>query len=72
MSRPDISARNTDYIGYSTPISKAVELLPDDIKNSQVAYPSDAVIENTEVFRDPKDIIKTYDRIWTEITSGEQ
>ena len=71
MSRPDISARNTDYIGYSTPISKAVELLPDDIKNSEVAYPSDAVIENTEVFRDPKDIIKLYDRIWTDITSGE-
>ena len=71
MSRPDISARNTDYIGYSTPIPEAVELLPDDIKNSEVAYPSDEVIENTEVFRDPKDIIKTYDRIWTEITSGE-
>ena len=71
MSRPDISAKNTDYIGYSTPIEAAIELLPDDIKNSKVAYPSDEIIENTEVFKDPKDIIKTYDRIWTEITSGE-
>ena len=69
MSRPDISARNTDYIGYSTPIPEAIELLPDDIKNSKVAYPSDEVIENTEVFKDPMDIIKIYDRIWTEMMS---
>lgn len=73
MSRPDISARNTDYIGYSTPIPEAIKLLPNDIKNSEVAYPSDEVIENEniEVFKDPKDIIKTYDRIWTEITSQQ-
>lgn len=71
MSRPDISARNTDYIGYSTPIPEAVEILPDDIKNSKVAYPSEAEIENTEVFKDPLDIIKIYDRIWTEITAEQ-
>lgn len=71
MSRPDISARNTDYIGYSTPIPEAVEMLPDDIKNSKVAYPSKAEIENTEVFKDPLDIIKIYDRIWTEITAEQ-
>lgn len=71
MSRPDISARNTDYIGYSTPIPAAIEMLPDDIKNSKVAYPSDAEIENTEIFKDPKDIIQIYDRIWTEITSEQ-
>jgi spermidine/putrescine transport system substrate-binding protein len=71
MSRPDISARNTDYIGYSTPIPEAVEMLPDDIKNSKVAYPSEAEIKNTEVFKDPLDIIKIYDRIWTEITAEQ-
>lgn len=70
MSRPDISARNTDYIGYSTPIPEAVDLLPDDIKNSKVAYPSDEEILNAEIFKDPKDIIKLYDRIWTDITSA--
>lgn len=70
MSRPDISARNTDYIGYSTPIPEAVDLLPNDIKNSKVAYPSDEEILNAEIFKDPKDIIKLYDRIWTDITSA--
>jgi spermidine/putrescine transport system substrate-binding protein len=46
MTRPDIAARNTDYIGYSTPIPEAIEMLPDDIKNSEVAYPSDDMIKN--------------------------
>lgn len=71
MARPDIAARNTDYIGYSTPITEAIEMLPDDIKNSQVAYPSDEVINDTktEIFKDPTDIISEYDRIWTELQS---
>lgn len=69
MARPDIAARNTDYIGYSTPITEAVEMLPDDIKNSDVAYPSSEVIANTEIFKDPTDIITEYDRIWTELQS---
>lgn len=69
MTRPDIAARNADYIGYSSPIPEAVEMLPEDIQNSNVAYPSDEMIENTEIFKDPMDIIVEYDRIWTEITS---
>ena len=71
MSRPDIAARNTDYIGYSTPITKAIELLPDDIRNSKVAYPTTEEMGKVEVFNDPADIISEYDRIWTEVMSGE-
>lgn len=71
MTRPDIAARNTDYIGYSTPIPEAIEMLPDDIKNSKVAYPSDEDMGETEIFRDPADIIAEYDRIWTELMSGQ-
>lgn len=72
MARPDIAAKNTDYIGYSTPITDAIELLPEDIRNSQVAYPPAEIIEdpNTEIFKDPTDIIKEYDRIWTDLQSN--
>lgn len=69
MTRPDIAAKNAEYIGYSVPISEAVELLDDEIRNDEVAYPSEEVISNTEIFKDPYDIIEEYDRIWTEITS---
>lgn len=71
MLRPEISAKNADYIGYSTPISKAKELLPEDMQDSLVAYPTDDMIENVEVFKDPSDILKVYDEIWTEIMSAE-
>ncbi len=70
LCRPDIAARNTDYIGYSTPIPEAIEMLPDDIKNSRVAYPFDEEIENVEIFKDPTDIISEYDDIWTTLQSN--
>lgn len=71
MLRPEISAKNADYIGYSTPVSEAKELLPEDMQNSLVAYPTEDMIQNVEIFKDPSDIIKVYDDIWTEITSAE-
>ena len=47
-------------------------MLPDDIRNSKVAYPADEEIKNTEIFHDPIDIIiQEYDRIWTEVMSGQ-
>lgn len=70
MTRPDIAARNTEYIGYSTPIPEAVEMLPKEIKNSKVAYPPAEDIENVEIFKDPTDIIKEYDDIWTTLQSN--
>lgn len=71
MARPDIAVKNTDYIGYSTPIPEAIDMLPEDIKNSDVAYPDHSILENTEIFKDPADIISEYDRIWTEVLSGQ-
>ena len=69
MTRPEIAARNADYIGYSSPIPEAIEMLPNDLKNSKVAYPDSEQIANMEVFKDPADIIEVYDRIWTELNS---
>jgi len=71
MTRPDIAAINAEYIGYSSPIPAAVEMLPEEIQNSPVAYPADELLENTEIFKDPQDILSEYDRIWTEITSAQ-
>lgn len=71
LNRPDIAAMNAEYIGYSTPVTEALDLLPDDIKNDKVAYPSDDEIVNTEIFKDPLDIIQIYDSIWTDIKSAK-
>ncbi len=67
MTRPEIALKNAEYIGYSTPNTETMELLDEETRNDEVAYPSDEVIENCEVFLDPSDFLKEYDRIWTEI-----
>jgi spermidine/putrescine transport system substrate-binding protein len=71
MTRPDIAALNAEYIGYSSPIPAAVEMLPEEIQNSTVAYPNADQLKNTEIFKDPQDILSEYDRIWTEIISAQ-
>lgn len=71
LSRPEVAAKNAEYIGYSIPIPEGVKLLPDELKNSHVSYPTDEEIGEVEIFKDPLDIIQEYDRIWTEIKSGQ-
>ena len=68
MTDPENAAANSEYIGYSTPNEAALELLPEEMINSDVAYPSQEVIDNCEIFRDPGDFISVYNRIWTEVT----
>lgn len=72
LCRPDIAARNAEYIGYSTPIPAARELLPEEIKNSEVAYPDKAVISAPlmEMFNDPSDVASTYSSIWTQVKAS--
>ena len=68
MTDPENAAANSEYIGYSTPNEAALELLPEEMINSDVAYPSQEVIDNCEIFRDPGEFISVYNRIWTEVT----
>lgn len=74
LCRPDIAAMNAEYIGYSTPISAARELLPDEIKNSEVAYPNQATVNGAqmEMFNDPSDVASTYSSIWTQVKASNQ
>lgn len=68
MCKPEISALNAQYIGYSTPSSAARELMGEDGQNP-VAYP-DVTQHNLEIFKNLGDNTKIYDKIWTEITSS--
>lgn len=64
---PEIGCRNADYIGYSSPNTESVKLLPEDIRNSPIAYPTQDMVANCEPFKDLGDDVKLYDRAWTEI-----
>jgi len=67
MSRPEIALKNTEYIGYSTTNKETMKILDPEILNNPTAYPSDSIINNCEVFKDPGEFIREFDRIWTEI-----
>ncbi len=60
-------AKNAEYVGYSVPSSKAKKLLPKEVKDSKLAYPSDNVIKKLIVFKDPGKYIRLYDEIWQEV-----
>lgn len=64
---PENAAQNAEYIGYSLPSSEARELLSEDYKDNEVAYPEKESLTNLEVFVDPGPYIKYYDDIWQEV-----
>lgn len=68
LLEPDIAKQNVDYIGYSTPNTAAYELLDDEVRDNEGAYPSEELLEKCEVFINlaPKDL-QVYDEIWTDI-----
>ena len=39
MCEPDIGKANSEYIGYTTPMQSVWEILDDDMKYSEIAYP---------------------------------
>lgn len=50
MLRPESALRNAEYVGYSTPNSKAKAILPDEIKNDEAFYPSKKTVDSLEVY----------------------
>ncbi len=70
MCEPEISAANAEYIGYSTPVTDALELLELDAAAYEIAYPDEETLENTEVFKLlPDEINALMDSLWTEALS---
>lgn len=68
MCKPEIAAKNAEYIGYSSPSKKARELMG-EAGQSKVSYP-DTTKYDLEIFTALGDKVKIYDEIWTEITSS--
>lgn len=71
MSRAEISKKNVEYIGYSTPNMETLKLLDSTISENPAAYPEMEKLNNFEVYLDPGEFIEEYNRIWTEIKSAK-
>lgn len=71
MSETLTSLMNCEYIGYSTPHSLVPDFLDEEMKNSPIAYPSEEILENTEIFTAlPNTTTRLIDSLWTDIRSA--
>lgn len=69
MSKPEIAAKNAEYIGYSSPSSEARKLMGEK-GQSTVAYPDLKTAPELEIFSSLGDKIKIYDELWTKVISS--
>lgn len=71
LCRQDIAERNRDFTAYSTPHQLVYDALPDEIRNNAIAYPSDAIIEKTEVYTNlPQEILELYNDLWNDLKNA--
>lgn len=52
MTRADISAANSEYITYASPVKGAKELSYKELRESELVYPPDSYLEKCYTFRD--------------------
>ena len=50
MCAPDVGKANIEYIGYTTPMHCVWDILDEDLKYSEIAYPSEDIAAKEEVF----------------------
>lgn len=50
MLRPEIAAKNAQYVGYATPNKDALALLPEEVTSDESFYPSEEAMEKMEVY----------------------
>ena len=73
MCERDVGVANCDFIGYSTPIQTVWEQLDDELKYSEIAYPSAEVLANTEVFNVlPDELNAAMDKAWSDMKSYDE
>ena len=65
--RPEVSKQISEEIGYASPNLKAVELLPDSIKNNRTIYPNDEDLKNSEFQNDIGEALKVYEKFWEKL-----
>ena len=72
MCEAEVACATAENIGYSTPNTAALELLPEEIKNDTVSYPADEYIEeNTTVFKNlSAEANQLMQDLWTEMKSS--
>ena len=71
MCEPENMAANIEFIGYSSPSSAARDLLSDELKDSEIAYPDEALLANDDTFINlPQATLDLYDSEWVRLRTN--
>lgn len=73
MCEPDVGAINAEYIGYTTPMTDVWEMLDDELKYSEIAFPAKEVMEKEATFSALSDEVNSQlDVKWSEMKSYDE
>ena len=70
LLRPDVAATISVEMGYSTPNAKAMEVIPEDVRNNPIVYPSEADAERGEFQDYLGEAMKIYDDYWIKLKTN--
>lgn len=70
MMRPDVAAKNTNWLSGGSPNKAALPLLDKALSSDPNLYPSDEVRKHLHMVKDLGDKTKVYDAIWTKVKAN--
>ena len=69
LCRPEISGQNMNALGYSTPITSAKDYMDPEMVESELAYPSQEILENATSYAYlPDEIVQLVETLFQEAT----
>ena len=73
MCETDIGKANSEYIGYTTPMHAVWEVLDEELKESEIAYPPEEEAAKEKVFTALNDDVNSeLDVKWSEMKSYDE
>jgi len=70
LCRPEISLRNTEYIGFSTVNTETLKMLPPELLENPAYWPADEVIDRCVIFLDLGDFAVEFNNAWTMVLAS--
>jgi spermidine/putrescine transport system substrate-binding protein len=73
LTEPEVSAANSEYIGYAVPSTAATEVMDPEFAANEVAYPPEEALTRAEYFGElPRETSLLMDRMWAELLSSDE
>jgi len=70
MLRPEVAARNMEYVWYLAPNRPAYDLVAPEVRNDPAVFIAPEVVSNSEILLDLGEDNALYNRVWDEVKSA--